>query len=100
LQARSSTWGNDGGEAINESPLSGGYVEESVLNSYKHSSVCSSANLDTTRRNSDNYVGTEPRAFPPRVATHEFNSADRDSALSRYKEKKRTRRYIAVLCLD
>lgn len=92
-EARSSTRGNGGGEAVNESPLSGGYVEESVLISDKHSSICSSANLATTRWNSDNYVGNEPWALPQKVATHEFNSADRDSALSRYKEKKRTRRY-------
>lgn len=92
-EARSYTRDNNGGEAVNESLLSGNYVEESVLNSDKQSSICSGANLASNKWNSQNPVRTDPLALPPKVATHELNTAGRDSALSRYKEKKRTRRY-------
>lgn len=96
-EARSYTWGNDAGETINDifvSPaLSGSHIEESALNSDINSSISSTVNHATDGSNSQNPVATEPSAFLPKVATVEFNTAERDSALSRYKEKRRTRRY-------
>uniref|UniRef100_A0A7N0TTJ1 Uncharacterized protein n=1 Tax=Kalanchoe fedtschenkoi TaxID=63787 RepID=A0A7N0TTJ1_KALFE len=38
-------------------------------------------------------IKTDILPYVPKVYTHEFNSQERDTALSRYKEKKRNRRY-------
>lgn len=84
-------WCNDTGEDGNEVFLS---IEDSVLNSAgTHSGMCSSAHLTTDGWNSQYPVRNESLGLPPNVSTREINSADRDSAISRYKEKKRTRRF-------
>ncbi|GMI85802.1 B-box protein 11 [Hibiscus trionum] len=48
--------------------------------------------LDSSR-SIDVNDGPEGQMQPPKVAVHELNSQERDSAISRYKEKKKTRRY-------
>lgn len=44
-------------------------------------------------------ITTETLPVFPKVGQHELNSLERDSALSRYKEKKKTRRYNAIFTL-
>nr|QTY32126.1 BBX transcription factor [Oxybasis rubra] len=89
-------WCNDTGEDFNDmffSPtLSGSHIEDSVPNSDTPSGLCSSANPSTKGCNSQNPIRNESLGFPQNVS-REVISADRDSALSRYKEKKRTRRF-------
>ncbi|GAB2281497.1 hypothetical protein Dimus_016084 [Dionaea muscipula] len=52
-----------------------------------------SASLAGSDSNEQNASITEPSELPPKIPAQEFTTVDRDSALSRYKEKKRTRRY-------
>lgn len=42
-------------------------------------------------------INTETFQTIPKVPVRELNSQERDSALSRYKEKKKTRRYIVLI---
>ncbi|CAO2839649.1 unnamed protein product [Amaranthus hypochondriacus] len=91
------TWCNDADEGGNDvfisSTLSGSHIEESVLFSETQSSMHCNANLATNGWNSQHSVRNESLEFSQRVPIRELLSADRDSALSRYKEKKRTRRF-------
>lgn len=41
-------------------------------------------------------ISTETLSVLPKAGLHEINSQERDSALSRYKEKKKTRRYSSL----
>ncbi|GMH27777.1 hypothetical protein Nepgr_029620 [Nepenthes gracilis] len=75
------------------STLFGGHFEESALTSDRDLAAGSGANLAGNALNPSNAYIAESMALSPRVPGHEFRTADRDSALSRYKEKKRTRRY-------
>lgn len=88
---------NDTSEDVNDiclsSALSGSHIDDSVLNSGTPSGVSSSANLTTNGWNSQYPIVNESLGLPQNVYTREFPSVDRDSALSRYKEKKRTRRF-------
>ncbi|KNA20601.1 hypothetical protein SOVF_050830 [Spinacia oleracea] len=91
------TWYNGTGEDVNDiclsSALSGSHIEDSALNSNTPSDMCNSTNLTTNGWNSQHPNGNESTGFTQNVATRELTSAERDSALSRYKEKKRTRRF-------
>ncbi|XP_074278905.1 zinc finger protein CONSTANS-LIKE 13 [Silene latifolia] len=95
-EARECSRDNDGFEAVNDdfqSPwLSEINVEECALFSDAKSGICSSVSHTTTGWNSQT-VGTESTSVPPKVPSHEFTAADRVSAVTRYKEKKRTRRF-------
>ncbi|GMH31013.1 hypothetical protein Nepgr_032856 [Nepenthes gracilis] len=97
-EASSYPWFSDGcNEAANEillsSTLFGGYIEESVVKSEIDLASGCDANLLGNVWHPHNANMTEPPVFSPKIPGHEFNTVDRDSALSRYKEKKRTRRY-------
>ncbi|XP_021763086.1 zinc finger protein CONSTANS-LIKE 13-like [Chenopodium quinoa] len=90
-------WCYDTGEDANDiyfsSALSGSHNEDSVPNLGTPSGICSSANLITNGCNSQNPIKNESVGIPQNVSSREITSVDRDTALSRYKEKKRTRRF-------
>lgn len=92
-KARSFSSANDTVDDLLSSILLGGHHEEGVKNADRHLSGCCGANLAIDRLNSHNPARSALLIHTPKVATLEFSSADRDSAISRYKEKKRTRRY-------
>uniref|UniRef100_A0A7C8ZXU4 CCT domain-containing protein n=1 Tax=Opuntia streptacantha TaxID=393608 RepID=A0A7C8ZXU4_OPUST len=91
-QARSFSCVNDTVDDLLSSVLLGSH-HEGFQDSYRHSSMYCSANLSIDGLNSHDPVRSESFIHTPRNPTLEFSSADRDSAISRYKEKKRTRRY-------
>lgn len=85
---------SDGKETTNQvlpSTMLGGFIDESCLVPDKDSDICGSA-----RNVNDGYEGqSQHPTLPifPKGSSHELNSQGRDTALSRYKEKKKTRRY-------
>ncbi|KAK9281990.1 hypothetical protein L1049_004901 [Liquidambar formosana] len=98
-EASAFQWCSDSGEATNQvflpSTLLGSNREDSCLVPDKPSDIgsgVSHANGDHERK-SQHLMITETSPVFPKVASHEFNSQERDTALSRYKEKKKTRRY-------
>ncbi|KAL8167768.1 hypothetical protein V2J09_009267 [Rumex salicifolius] len=80
-------------EAINEAFLSdiflGSNTEEVPLGSDRNSDVGN----DTSLAMNGSQGTTQNVAIPSRTPTYEVSNADRGSALTRYKEKKRSRRY-------
>lgn len=92
-KARSFSSASDTVDDLLSSILLGGHHEEGVQNSDRHSSMYCCVNRAIDRLNSHNPARSESLIHTPNVATLEFGSADRDSAISRYKEKKRTRTY-------
>lgn len=77
------------------------YLEESHVVPDKHSDIsCSVTHANDGSEGHSRYpIKSETSSAFQRVASHELNSQERDSALSRYKEKKKTRRYHSpTLC--
>ncbi|KAE8708161.1 membrane-anchored ubiquitin-fold protein 3-like isoform X1 [Hibiscus syriacus] len=71
-----------------------GHAEENAVVPNKHED--SSRNVDVNISIEDqrqHQIVSGTTLAPPTVAVHELNSQERDSAISRYKEKKKTRRY-------
>jgi len=91
MQARSFSCVNDTVDDLLSSVLLGSH-HEGLQDSNRHSSMYCSANRSIDGLNSHDPVRSESFIHTPRNPTLEFSSADRDSAISRYKEKKRTRR--------
>uniref|UniRef100_A0A5B6YWP3 Putative zinc finger protein CONSTANS-LIKE 13 n=1 Tax=Davidia involucrata TaxID=16924 RepID=A0A5B6YWP3_DAVIN len=91
-------WCSDNGELANQglqSMLLGSYTEESCLVPDKDSEIggnVSHADGDHEGQ-SHHHIVAEPLQVLPKVAVRELTSQERDSALSRYKEKKKNRRY-------
>lgn len=89
----------DSGEAANHFFLPNSstrsYLEESHVVPDKHSDIsCSVTHSNDGCEGHSRYpIKSETSSTFQRVASHELNSQERDSALSRYKEKKKTRRY-------
>ncbi|KAK9726221.1 hypothetical protein RND81_05G199300 [Saponaria officinalis] len=96
-EARACSWSNNGNEAVNDVCLSPWLTEidfeENALNSDTKPDTCARVSHDTTGCNVELPVATESSSSRPKVSSHEFTAADRVSAVSRYKEKKRTRRF-------
>lgn len=72
----------------------GDFSEMSHLVPDKDSDAADSAGFGNSLQEIQPCVPVDSQAFqlPPTAATRELNSQERDSALSRYKEKKKTRR--------
>ncbi|KAJ6674888.1 ZINC FINGER PROTEIN CONSTANS-LIKE 10 [Salix viminalis] len=98
----SSTYGffssGENGEAANQvflpSTLPGSNFEESCAVPEKETNISDSASHINDGREAEpqpRTIGTLP--VLPNAGTHELSSQDRDSAISRYKEKRQTRRY-------
>ncbi|KAG6748508.1 hypothetical protein POTOM_048434 [Populus tomentosa] len=88
----------ENGEAANQasfpSTLPGSNVEESCAvpeTEFNISDSASHINDGHEAEPQPSTIGTSPAL--PNVGTHELSSQERDSAISRYKEKKQTRRY-------
>ncbi|XP_041016756.1 zinc finger protein CONSTANS-LIKE 13 [Juglans microcarpa x Juglans regia] len=92
-------WFSDGGQAANQFCISNSfkrsYIEESPVVPEKHSDIGGSVSHanDGNEAQSLHVIISENSSALPKVSPHELNSQERDSALSRYKEKKKTRRY-------
>lgn len=105
MQASAFHWCIDGGEAANHAlpsvPL-GSSAEESCLVPIKHSVIGGSVSHanGSDERKSECHVVAKKVPPLPKASVHELNSQERDSALSRYKEKKKTRRYLNVTPLN
>lgn len=105
VQAGDFQWSSDGGQAANQLCISNSfkrsYIEESPVVPEKHSDIGGSVSHanDGNEAQSLHVIISENSSALPRVSPHELNSQERDSALSRYKEKKKTRRYHCHLSL-
>lgn len=100
MQTSSLRWPTDSCEAANQRPLT------LLRNHFEESFAVPDKHLDTTgcTRNvsvsdgdegrSQHPITAETSAVFPKVSVHELNSQERDSAISRYKEKRKTRRYV------
>ncbi|KAK1560539.1 hypothetical protein Q3G72_027843 [Acer saccharum] len=98
-EASAAQWFTDSLEAVNQLPSS------LLRNKFEESSVVPDQHLETGGRvshSSDGHkeqshhpdpVTTETVPVLPKFGLHELNSQERDSAISRYKEKRKTRRY-------
>ncbi|XP_044493114.1 zinc finger protein CONSTANS-LIKE 13-like [Mangifera indica] len=77
------------------SMVSRNHVEEISIVPDKHSNTggCIRVVSDADEGGSQHPIITERLSVFPKVGLHELNTQQRDSALSRYKEKKKTRRY-------
>lgn len=70
------------------------YLEENPVVPDKKSDICANVSHANDSIEAFSYPTTYVALSSlPRAATHELNSQERDSAISRYKEKKKTRRY-------
>lgn len=105
MQVGDFQWSSDGGQVANQFCISNSYkniyLEESSVVPEKHSDIGGSVSHanDVTELQSQHVIISENSSALPRVSPHELNSQERDSALSRYKEKKKTRRYHCHLLL-
>lgn len=99
MQANTFQWLNNGYDTANEfaSPLSRHYLEENCMVPDKQEENDSRVNHapDGYEGQSQAPVTTETLPVLPKVGhhVHELNSQERDYAISRYKEKRKTRRY-------
>lgn len=80
------------------SMVSKNHVEEISIVPDKHSNTggCIRVVSDADEGGSQHPIITERLSVFPKVGLHELNTQQRDSALSRYKEKKKTRRYYIL----
>ncbi|KAE8009589.1 hypothetical protein FH972_006018 [Carpinus fangiana] len=100
FEENASQWCTDRDEAANQLCLSNSlkrkYLEENPVVPDKRSdtggSVCHANDLVEAQSLYDP-VKYEASSALQRVSSHELNSQERDSAISRYKEKRKTRRY-------
>lgn len=99
-QGNANQWCTDRDEAANQlcfpNSLKRKYLEENPVVPDKRSdtgdSVCHANDLVEAQSLYDP-VKYEASSALQRIASHEVNSQERDSAISRYKEKRKTRRY-------
>ncbi|GAB4829689.1 hypothetical protein Ancab_019343 [Ancistrocladus abbreviatus] len=97
-EASSYPWCSDVAiDTANETLLSSAllevYHEESSLMSDRNSAAGICVSISGNGQHAEKANVTESLGLPPKAPGHEFITVDRDSALSRYKEKKRSRRY-------
>ncbi|KAK6940924.1 B-box-type zinc finger [Dillenia turbinata] len=103
MQINAFQWCSDDGEAANQVPLpSWNHGEESHAAADKNSeAACKNSDIGCSVACAKNDHERQSRVcnirsnsrVPLKVFPHELNSQERDSAISRYKEKKKTRRY-------
>lgn len=99
MQASASNWSRDSDEAANQLCVSNSskrrYLEETPVVPEKQSDIGAgvSQNNDLIEVQLRRPIRSENSSPLPRVASHELNNLERDSAISRYKEKKKARRY-------
>ena len=72
---------------------------EEVPDKYSNSGVFASHTHGSNERQPQNSHNSEALSTTPRVVPYELTSQERDSALLRYKEKKKTRRYYYHVAL-
>ncbi|KAL9228136.1 hypothetical protein vseg_003748 [Gypsophila vaccaria] len=97
-EARACSWRSNARiAAVNDDFLSPWLTEidfeEKALTSDTKPDMCGRASHDATVNNVEVPVAIESTSIPAKVSAREFTAADRVSAVSRYKEKKRTRRF-------
>ncbi|KAM3326300.1 zinc finger protein CONSTANS-LIKE 13 [Capsicum chacoense] len=88
-------WCGDSGEFADQgfsSSLADCFIETKCLFPNRDSDVCDASGR-ANEEQSHNPPTTETFQMVPKVAHRELNSQERETAVSRYKEKKKTRRY-------
>ncbi|KAJ7972901.1 CONSTANS-like zinc finger protein [Quillaja saponaria] len=89
-------WHNDSGEPVTHAFLPNTSLRscpQEVPGKHSFSDVCGNHVNDQYGGQSQNLCNSENLSPAPRVAPYELTSQERDSAISRYKEKRKTRRY-------
>ena len=80
------------------------YVKESRMDPDKHSDIGDTVNhnhrIDGHNGQSQYHMDSTSLPEYLKVTPHELRSQDRETALSRYKEKKKTRRYAPLLAYN
>lgn len=106
MQAGDFEWARDGSETANQvvppNALLRAYKEE-IHDTHSTSAISETGNhvYDDKGHEPPNSLNSKTLSTTAKVAPYEISSQERDSALLRYKEKKRTRRYRHVnLSLD
>lgn len=100
VQARSCQWFIDSSENVHQDVLPQmalrSHLQESHKDSEKHSDIGDSvslANDDAHNQHSQHPVDSNALLDFPKIFPHELTSQERETAISRYKEKRKTRRY-------
>ncbi|KAJ8749616.1 hypothetical protein K2173_026265 [Erythroxylum novogranatense] len=98
MQENGFPWLNDTDEAINNTFLSSATLKTNLEENYTVPDKQSDFGGSASNTNDGGEAQTHPFMLStslllPKVASHEINSQERDCAISRYKEKKKTRRY-------
>ncbi|EOX94955.1 B-box type zinc finger protein with CCT domain, putative [Theobroma cacao] len=71
-----------------------GYTEESAVVPNEHLDTSRTAHVnDSLEDQLQHQIAAGTTSALPKIVVHELNSQERDSAISRYKEKRKTRRY-------
>lgn len=102
LQTTGFQWYNDVGEFADQGfgpTLLQGFNETACLVPDKDSDVGDSSGAANNHNEGQSNHSSHTETFqvpPPIVAPRELNSRERETAISRYKEKKKTRRYICM----
>ena len=73
------------------------YTEENAVVPDKHLDTRSIHVNDSIEDQLQHQIAAGTISALPKITVHELNSQERDSAISRYKEKKKTRRYCFTL---
>ncbi|OMP06618.1 Zinc finger, B-box [Corchorus olitorius] len=69
------------------------YTEENAVVPDKHVDTSKTIHVTSQEDQLEHQVAAGTIAAVPKIAFHELNSQERDSAISRYKEKRKTRRF-------
>ncbi|OMO77863.1 Zinc finger, B-box [Corchorus capsularis] len=69
------------------------YTEENAVVPDKHIDTSKTIHVTSQEDQLEHQVAAGTIAAVPKIAFHELNSQERDSAISRYKEKRKTRRF-------
>lgn len=102
MQAGHFEWPRDRSETANQvvpPNTSLRTYNEEVNDTHSVSAVCGSHAYCNNGRQPPNSLNSEILSPTPKVAPYELTSQERDSALLRYKEKRKTRRYQGNICI-
>lgn len=86
-------------QASNSLAFLSSYHEGNLTNPEEKHEVRRLSCANESQGQPENPVSADTQPLVPRVAQYDLNSQERESAISRYKEKRKTRRYRSALSL-